>query len=86
MMDLPATNNNETLAISLSKNISVFHVLTPVFVLLCFYCDLPTKRALMYHSKMLRAAKRISNLNEFVYLAKEISRMLKEEVRSQTRT
>lgn len=29
---------------------------------------------------MLRAAKEISNLNEFVYLAKEISRMLKEEV------
>lgn len=38
-------------------------------------------RALMYHSRMLQAAKRISNLNEFVYLAKEISRMLKEEVR-----
>lgn len=37
-------------------------------------------RALMYHSRMLVAAKKISNLNEFVYLAKEISRMLKEEV------
>lgn len=37
-------------------------------------------RALMYHSRMLKAAKKISNLNEFVYLAKEISRMLKEEV------
>lgn len=37
-------------------------------------------RALMYHSRMLRAAKEISNLNEFVYLAKEISRMLNEEV------
>lgn len=35
----------------------------------------------MYHSRMLKAAKEISNLNEFVYLAKEISRMLKEEVR-----
>lgn len=34
----------------------------------------------MYHSRMLKAAKEISNLNEFVYLAKEISRMLKEEV------
>lgn len=34
----------------------------------------------MYHSRMLHAAKEISNLNEFVYLAKEISRMLKEEV------
>lgn len=33
----------------------------------------------MYHSRMLQAAKEISNLNEFVYLAKEISRMLKEE-------
>lgn len=38
-------------------------------------------RALMYHSRMLKAAKEIGNLNEFVYLAKEISRMLKEEVR-----
>lgn len=34
----------------------------------------------MYHSHMLEAAKKISNVNEFVYLAKEISRMLKEEV------
>lgn len=34
----------------------------------------------MYHSRMLQAAKEISNKNEFVYLAKEISRMLKEEV------
>lgn len=34
----------------------------------------------MYHSRMLQAAKEINNLNEFVYLAKEISRMLKEEV------
>ena len=34
----------------------------------------------MYHSRMLRAAKEIGNVNEFVYLAKEISRMLKEEV------
>lgn len=33
----------------------------------------------MYHSRMLQNAKKISNLNEFVYLAKEISRMLKEE-------
>ncbi|CAN0345311.1 unnamed protein product, partial [Ectocarpus sp. 12 AP-2014] len=38
-----------------------------------------TKRALMYHSRMLEASKKIGNLNEFVYLAKEISRMLKEE-------
>lgn len=38
-------------------------------------------RALMYHSRMLKTAKEFSNLNEFVYLAKEISRMLKEEVR-----
>lgn len=38
-----------------------------------------TKRALMYHSRMLQAAKKINNVNEFVYLAKEISRMLKEE-------
>lgn len=37
-------------------------------------------RALMYHSRMLKTAKEFSNLNEFVYLAKEISRMLKEEV------
>lgn len=42
----------------------------------CYLLD----RALMYHSRMLQAAKEISNLNEFVYLAKEISRMLKEEV------
>ena len=34
----------------------------------------------MYHSRMLQAAKRDGNLNEFVYLAKEISRMLKEQV------
>lgn len=38
----------------------------------------------MYHSHMLQAAKKISNLNEFVYLANEISRMLKEEVGSGT--
>lgn len=37
-------------------------------------------RALMYHSRMLQAAKKGGNLNEFVYLAKEISWMLKEEV------
>lgn len=34
----------------------------------------------MYHSRMLQAAKKGGNLNEFVYLAKEISWMLKEEV------
>lgn len=39
----------------------------------------------MYHSRMLEAAKKIGNLNEFVYLAKEISRMLKEEVTAPTR-
>ena len=51
-----------------------------VVLFLLVFCFRLFSRALMYHSRMLRAAKEIGNVNEFVYLAKEISRMLKEEV------
>ncbi|CAM9529590.1 unnamed protein product, partial [Phaeothamnion confervicola] len=37
------------------------------------------RRAVEYHVKMLRRARKGGNVNEFVYLAKEISRMLVEQ-------